>query len=80
MDNTRLLQCVSAVICAAALTGACGISLANTVPVTYQDTDDEGILVRGVFRIEDDDQVLLALADNDAEHALVIGRLIFYPT
>ena len=63
MDNTRLLQSISSVICAAALAVACGISLATSVTVPPQDVDDERIFVRGVFKIENDDEVLLARAD-----------------
>lgn len=89
MDNTRLVQRTSSAICAAALMGACGMSFANMAPVdnyaakpssSYPGIDDERIFVRGVFKIEDDDEVLLAQADYDAEHALVTDPVIFYST
>ena len=52
----------------------------HKAPVVYQDIDEERVFVRGEFRIENESQVLFALADYDDKYALVIDPVISYST
>lgn len=52
----------------------------HRAPVIYQDIDGERVFVRGTFDIENEDQVLFALADYDDKYALVIDPVISYST
>ena len=52
----------------------------HRAPVIYQDIDGERIFVRGTFDIENEDEVLFALADYDDKYTLVIDPVISYST